>query len=66
MHAGMSSGDGRTYWFADYEVEIVAMKDGWVHYRYLNPSPSMKRDKDGKVYGKIRAAAFAAQNRRGR
>lgn len=59
-------GDGRTYWLGRYEVEIVSVENGWVRYRYLNPSPTMKRDPDGSVYGSIAAAAFAIQNRRGK
>jgi len=59
-------GDGRTYWLGKFEVEIVFIRDGWVNYKYLNPTASMTRSPDGNVYGKIAVAAFAIQNRRGR
>lgn len=59
-------GDGRTYWLGGYEVEIERMDGGTVYYVYLNPSPTMKRDSDGKARGRLPVPAFASQNRRGR
>lgn len=56
--------DGRIYWLGPYKVRIVSIDDGWVRYRYLNPTATMKREDDGMVYGRIAVAAFAIQNRR--
>lgn len=59
-------GDGRTYWLGNYEVEIERMEGGKVHYVYLNPSATMKRDVDGKVRGSAPWPGFASQCKPGR
>lgn len=59
-------GDGRTYWLGRYEVEIERMDGNRVRFVYLNPSPTMSRDVDGKVRGTLPWPAFAIQNKPGR
>lgn len=58
----MNGTDGQRWKLGKFVVEIVEMKNGFVRYRYINPTPAMSRDSDGEAYGRIAAAAFASQN----